>query len=95
MSLVKLASVLGRCEDFAHCLVSTVSLGPMHPLVQVTPGAFLGQGMQLTTGLNLVAKFIGDWRCTTIARMMLLTFTFYLTSRSGKSHFICVGLQGT
>lgn len=72
MSLVKLASVPGRCEEFAHCLVSAISPGPMHPLVQVAPGAFLGQGVQLTTGLNLVAKFMIDWSCTFIAHMMLL-----------------------
>jgi hypothetical protein len=72
VSSVKLASVPGRCEDFAHCLVSAISLESMHPLVQVAPGALSGQGMQLTTGLNLVAKFRGDCSCTTIARMMLL-----------------------
>lgn len=60
VSSVKLGSVHGRCEDIAHCLVSAISLGPMHPHVQVASGAFFGQGMQLTTVLNLVAKFRGD-----------------------------------
>ena len=56
MSSVKLVSIHGRCEDITHCLVSAMSVGPMHSLVQVAPGALLGQGMQLSTGLNPVAK---------------------------------------
>ena len=71
MSSVKLGSVPGRCEEFVHCLVSAISLGPMHPLVQAAPGAFLGQSMQLTAGLNLIAKFMKDWSLTSIACMML------------------------
>jgi len=43
----------------------------MHPLVQAAPGAFLGQSMQLTAGLNLIAKFMKDWSLTSIACMML------------------------
>ena len=69
---VKLGSVPGRCENFAHCLVSAISLGPVHPNVQVAPEALLGQGMQLTTALNLVTKFMKDWSFTSIAHMMLL-----------------------
>ena len=71
MSSVKLASVPGRCEVFAHCLVSSISLGPVHPLVQVVSGAFLGQRMQLTASLNLVANFVKDWSCTSIAHVIL------------------------
>jgi hypothetical protein len=44
----------------------------MYPNVQVAPEALLGQGMQLTTALNLVAKFMKDRSFTSIARMMLL-----------------------
>jgi hypothetical protein len=72
VSSVKLGSVSGRCEDFAHCLVSAVPLGPVHPYVQVAPGALLCQGMQLTTGQNLVAKFMKNWSGTFIACVMLL-----------------------
>jgi hypothetical protein len=71
VSSVKPDSVHGRCEDIAHCLVSAISLGPLHRLVQVAPGAFLGQGVQLSTGLNPVAKFVGDWSCTSLTHMML------------------------
>lgn len=95
MSSVKLASIPGRCEDFAHCLVFEISLGPMHPLVQVAPGAVLGQGVQLTTGLNLVTKFYRRLELHHHCSHDAFTITFDVTSRSGKSHFICVGLQGT